>query len=202
MLLRSSDLRKERDQTSGKCKWAPCDNEYRQRDKKTGECEDIPCPGPNSSEQIRNENGDCEYKSCPHPNIQKRINGICKEQNDCEMSNWSDWSECPSACGTAGTQTRSRNIIKEAEHGGKCDEKDKLVETKTCPPNPCPSDCKVSNWSNWSECPSACGAPGIQTRNRNIIKEAEHRGKCDEKDKLTETKPCPPNPCQIGRAHV
>ena len=72
-----TDKRHERNQINGKCDWKPCDNEFRKRDEKTGKCRNIACPGPNSSEQIRNDNGDCEYKSCLYPDKQERINGIC-----------------------------------------------------------------------------------------------------------------------------
>ena len=39
------------------------------------------------------------------------------EPQDCEVSDWSDWSACSAECG-GGTQTRTRTIVSEAWCGG------------------------------------------------------------------------------------
>ena len=36
------------------------------------------------------------------------------------MDNWSEWSAPSTTCGSGATQTRTREILKEAQHGGKC----------------------------------------------------------------------------------
>lgn len=53
---------------------------------------------------------------------------------DCQMSAWSDWSECTSTCG-GGLKTRTRTILKPAYNGGKACEH--LVEQIECNTNPC-----------------------------------------------------------------
>eukprot|EP00440_Ansanella_granifera_P047729 gb/GFBE01051699.1/.p1 GENE.gb/GFBE01051699.1/~~gb/GFBE01051699.1/.p1 ORF type:complete len:407 (+),score=33.00 gb/GFBE01051699.1/:1-1221(+) len=49
----------------------------------------------------------------------------------CEVSTWSEWSDCPVTCGTA-TLSRTREITKRPIGGGACPEKDNLQEDKDC----------------------------------------------------------------------
>lgn len=37
---------------------------------------------------------------------------------DCQVSDWSQWSECDAACG-AGVMSRSRQIVQSSQNGGK-----------------------------------------------------------------------------------
>ena len=54
---------------------------------------------------------------------------------DCELSKWSEWSECPS-CGEPAQSTRIRDIIKEPQYGGFCDTNRSQV--KDCNNPKCP----------------------------------------------------------------
>ncbi|XP_076810330.1 spondin-1-like, partial [Clavelina lepadiformis] len=113
----------------------------------------------------------------------------------CKVSDWSTWSDCNQSCGN-GTQKRRRNIKHEARHGGTlCPAEDDLLETKLCKVKDCPIDCKVGNWSQWSECDHSCGK-GTRHRQREIIQPAEFGGnRCQEE--LVETKDCHKTSCPI-----
>ena len=45
-----------------------------------------------------------------------------------------------------------------------CNEED--YESRSCH-IPCASDCKMSQWSEWTPCNSTCG-PGVRTRQRQV----------------------------------
>jgi len=91
-----------------------------------------------------------EFKSCN--------NGECTTKIDCKVSAWSAWDACNRDCGPKGTQTRTRTITQQEQHGGQsCPE---LSETQSCNNGPCPVNCVQSKWSACSE---TCG-PGTQTR--------------------------------------
>ena len=100
---------------------------------------------------------------------------------DCEMNEWSPWSQCSATCG-GGTRTRTRTVKKNSEHGGKTCGKD--FEEEECNKKPCPVNCKLNEWSTWSECKvddavaARCGG-GTRTRTRTIKEKAQHGGTCD-----------------------
>lgn len=51
---------------------------------------------------------------------------------DCELSEWSAWSDCSKSCGT-GEQNRSRTIVGEPQKGGKaCPPVERLTEKRAC----------------------------------------------------------------------
>ena len=60
---------------------------------------------------------------------------------DCEWGEFGDWSECTKTCG-AGTQTRTRAKIQEAEHGGtECE--GSSSEQRACEVHVCPGNIKM-----------------------------------------------------------
>ena len=74
---------------------------------------------------------------------------------DCEVSEWSAWSECDPQ---TGTQSRSRSVTVEPLNGG-----------AACPAledsRDCAVDCEVSEWGAWSECDPTTGT---QSRSRSV----------------------------------
>lgn len=56
------------------------------------------------------------------------------------------------------------------------------------PPPPATSDCRFTDWSDWSTCSSTCGR-GIRTRTRNYVEEHEPSAWCSASD-LIEKEVC------------
>jgi len=119
------------------------------------------------------------------------------------------WSKCSKACGD-GISTRSRIITtKPSGKGKKC-------PTEVCSvasfdsfnnekldnvPSECAAismkcnnecDCKLSKWSDWSECSRPCGSSGLQQRTRAVIADTKPGGTCPP---LSESRECNRTPC-------
>ena len=96
-----------------------------------------------------------------------------------------EWSECSKSC-DGGIKTRA--VVCENNHVGKCPEKDKPVTSQTCSQVTCPE------WSvdKWSECSKSCDG-GRQTR--TVWCKNNHVGKCPEKDKPMVNQKCSEVPC-------
>lgn len=93
---------------------------------------------------------------------------------DCK-GEWSNWSECSSSCGS-GISKRTYNIIRESSPGGlECDNKDGIIEEKTCKIKECPIDC-VGYWTDWSNCTSNCEPGGTQSKYFIVTKSASNGG--------------------------
>ena len=81
-----------------------------------------------------------------------------------------------------GHANAHENRKKNSEHGGKTCGKD--FEEEECNKKPCPVNCKLNEWSTWSECKvddavaARCGG-GTRTRTRTIKEKAQHGGTCD-----------------------
>ena len=116
--------------------------------------------------------------------------------NDCKVNDWSKWSDCNVKCG-GGNQNRTRKIIKEPNYGGEtCPP---LSDTQECNTQPCPINCEVGDWSQWSDCSVKCGG-GTQNRSRNITVDVKYGGEtCPPLSDTQEcnTQPCPIN-CEVG----
>ena len=110
----------------------------------------------------------------------------------CAVSAWSPWTPCSATCG-GGAHTRSRTVVKRAQHGGSvCP---LLAESGACNVAPCPVNCVVSSWSEWSSCSRTCGY-GTQVRERNVAREARHGGtSCPSR--LRDQRACATTPCPI-----
>ncbi|GAV05651.1 hypothetical protein RvY_15750 [Ramazzottius varieornatus] len=61
------------------------------------------------------------------------LRSFCGAQ-DCEVTPWSDWSQCSSACGV-GKMSRRRTVLQESSNGGKACPA--LLQTRACFNNQC-----------------------------------------------------------------
>lgn len=112
---------------------------------------------------------------------------LSKERRDCETGEWSEWSPCSVSCG-GGSQSRNRLMKTPAKNGGSCI----LKETKEgCNTNPCPRDCKVSDWSQYGACQDVNGV-FKKKRTKTIIQPSLYGGQeCPPISQLTQEEICP-----------
>ncbi|CDJ47042.1 thrombospondin type 1 domain-containing protein, putative [Eimeria brunetti] len=87
---------------------------------------------------------------------------------DCQVTAWGAWSSCTATCG-GGQQQRQRSVVRQPANGGR--ECPVLTETQVCGSYPCPTDCEMSPWSEWTTCSAACGE-GQMFRSRRITSAA------------------------------
>ncbi len=108
---------------------------------------------------------------------------------DCTVDDWSEWGQCSTSCGP-GSRTRTRSIRTPREgSGADCPP---LSETTDCGNQPCPTDCVVSEWSEWTPCDLSCGG-GSSMRTRTIISSPANGGiDCPS---LIQVKPCNNQAC-------
>lgn len=108
---------------------------------------------------------------------------------DCKVSDWTIMGPCSAKCG-GGFQTRSRTITQNPSFGGRACPS--LIENIPCNNQPCPRDCMVSNWSEWSPCDKKCDG-GFQVRNRGVIQDSAFGGQiCPQ---LVEIQACNTQDC-------
>ncbi|CAL8297260.1 unnamed protein product [Lota lota] len=126
-----------------------------------------------------------------------------------------DWSDCilpegGRAEGQLGMKVQGD--IKECGQGYRyqamvCyDQDDRLVETSRCNSHgyieeaciiPCPSDCKLSEWSNWSRCSKSCGS-GVKVRSKWLREKPYNGGRpCPKLDHVNQVKRCVCAPRQV-----
>jgi uncharacterized protein YegL len=100
---------------------------------------------------------------CP-PLLLKRACNQMDCPQDCEVQDWSGWSECSKDCG-GGVRQRVRLVRTPVLNQGEpCPA---LQEEEVCNVGPCERDCEYGGWSEWSSCSQACGG-GYRARTRAI----------------------------------
>uniref|UniRef100_A0A8K9XMK2 Spondin-1 n=1 Tax=Oncorhynchus mykiss TaxID=8022 RepID=A0A8K9XMK2_ONCMY len=109
----------------------------------------------------------------------------------CMLSPWSDWSDCSVTCGK-GMRTRQR-MLKSPVELGECTED--LEQVEKCMLPECPTDCMVSEWTEWSECNKSCGK-GHMIRTRMVKLEPQFGG--DSCPETVQRKKCKIRKCNRG----
>lgn len=98
-------------------------------------------------------------------------------------------------------QTWSRRIIAEGTFGGQvCPSVDERTEERECNTQPCPIDCKMSEWSDWDDCGATCGE-GKQFRRRTVVTEPLWEGlPCESNTQMRDCKikECPVD-CEFSK---
>lgn len=154
----------------------------------------IPCGGEGKKTRRRDILVDQagEGKECPHLEETVSPCGMDPCAEDCELSDWSVWSECTATC-LGGIRRRSRRILKEPKLGGeRCGA---IEQDEYCGYGDCPLDCTMTDWSEWSECPVTCvpsadtdlGSMGQRRRTRQVLQGASKLGnKCPHDEETQE----------------
>lgn len=104
-----------------------------------------------------------------------KMKGVSVFISDCEVTDW-DEDTCSETCG-GGTMKMIRSIMVHPVGGAECPP---LEMRQTCNAHPCPIDCKVNAWEEWSQCTAECGG-GVKERVRSVERAAEHGGLACEK---------------------
>lgn len=114
-------------------------------------------------------------KRCPH-NEEKEVCDLDPCPQDCELSAWADWKKCSEPC-AGGKTWRARRVLLKEEFGGvpcaRGGKMPEMLQNKTCNEQPCPVECALSSWGNWSSCSVSCGN-GTSARTRKVLQEAQH----------------------------
>ncbi|CAJ1370240.1 unnamed protein product [Effrenium voratum] len=112
---------------------------------------------------------------------------------NCDMSDWSQWSDCSTSCGP-GVVGRQRDIASAAQYGGEeCT--NETYEEKYCSRDTCPVDCQWSDWQDWHACSVSCGT-GSSYRMRLIQTPMLHGGRDCEGD-YRQSRDCNPAFCPL-----
>merc|ERR1719420_2678545 len=96
---------------------------------------------------------------------------------DCVVGEWSEYGMCSAPCG-GGIQTRVRQPLTDAEHGGEpCGD---LSEALECNVFACDRPCELDpEWSEWTECSKECDS-GITFHSKGVTVPAGPQGSCPE----------------------
>lgn len=103
---------------------------------------------------------ECGSESCP---------------TDCRWEEWLEWGLCSASCGSEGNMhTRMRLVAIQAGNGGNPCSGSASEHINCTTSQPCPVDCSLGDWQEWSTCNASCGS-GMQTAKR-VLRQAAHGG--------------------------
>uniref|UniRef100_A0A8C1ZU58 Thrombospondin type-1 domain-containing protein 7A n=1 Tax=Cyprinus carpio TaxID=7962 RepID=A0A8C1ZU58_CYPCA len=116
---------------------------------------------------VRSDGKSVDLKFCEELGLEKKwqMNASCVVECpvNCQLSDWSSWSECSHTCGLAGKLWRRRTVIQASQGDGRpCSSQ--LEQWKPCPVKPCYS----WRYSAWSPCKSEGARCGEGLRFRNV----------------------------------
>lgn len=113
-------------------------------------------------------------KACPPLFEQRACSGVRpKCPVNCKVGPWSAFGKCSNDCG-GGVATSTREITTAPENNGTACPSE-LKRTQPCNARPCPINCIVTDFSNWSTCSRSCGR-GVSTRKRDIVSRGKNGG--------------------------
>ncbi|XP_072046339.1 thrombospondin type-1 domain-containing protein 7A-like [Amphiura filiformis] len=110
-----------------------------------------------------------------------------------------EWSTCQTSNGECGTGTKHRTINCYNQAGNVVDlnncnsDQFNITTIEPCEV-PCPIDCQLSPYSDWSTCSATCGSDGVKVRSRVIVRQPEGGGR-ECTGSLNQTMPCNMQPC-------
>ncbi|AWP15681.1 putative thrombospondin type-1 domain-containing protein 7A-like [Scophthalmus maximus] len=135
----------------------------------------------------------------------------CDKYNAQPVGNWSDCILPEGGRVESILGMKVQGDIKECGQGYRyqamvCyDQDNRLVETSRCNSHgyieeaciiPCPSDCKLSEWSNWSRCSKSCGS-GVKVRSKWLREKPYNGGRpCPKLDHINQAQVYEVVPCQ------
>ncbi|CAD5120042.1 DgyrCDS8623 [Dimorphilus gyrociliatus] len=139
----------------------------------------------------------CELSGGTKPLSTKNCYKPCSNGLDCQVSEWTEWSDCSVTCGQ-GHKTRTKSVRERGKITGRCVSDEDLKETTNCPPKRCIEYLwNVSRWSNCKKIGADCGEnKGIQERSVTCI-DPSTKNVVDEDLCDVSLKPKPKKACTI-----
>ncbi|KAJ1608198.1 TRAP-C2 extracellular protein [Cryptosporidium canis] len=143
--------------------------------------------------------------SCPVLEERADAAGECPESercpSDCEVGEWSSWTECDAKCGV-GVEKRLRKVVRRESRGGApCPN---LEDVRPCSRGACRSDCLLGDWEEWGACSKSCGG-GSRSRTREVVSQPSEGRECEF---LKDFEPCnefqciATRDCEVGQWSV
>ncbi|XP_017564196.1 thrombospondin type-1 domain-containing protein 7A isoform X2 [Pygocentrus nattereri] len=116
---------------------------------------------------VRSDGKSVDLKFCEELGLERKwqMNASCTVECpvNCQLSEWSAWTECSQTCGLEGRMSRRRSVVQASRGDGRpCPAQ--MEQWKPCPVRPC----YRWNYSQWSECRVEDVVCGEGRRFRNL----------------------------------